>query len=976
MNVGEEPLATSWDAVAAAVATADPETAADLLHRLDPRAPWRPGPRGAHSPYTPSDPTPRASLGHGRHAPSGHGRYDGPFDGAYDGPFDGAQVPWDRGSHVAHQAAVTSRSQRYGRFAGEVRSRGRAEEPGDAVLLWMLGPGLAGRTAEWRAEFATLAALKLAPGPRRRGGPGQGVRTVLALLRHTGVTPPEHDPLVVAWAACTPDAAGLRADPLLDHLVPRMFDAEGVGALLRDERADPPRPRSWLAALHELAGDGRIGRDLLLDGCLRRFLRGGQPADLRFFVRLHELLQPTDDEVSRRRRAYLGLLPAAPGAVAEPVLRHVRRLGDLEAGDVTEAVRALLLRPERKLQTAGVTWLDEAAAGDPAAGLDALAPALGCAFGSESTDVQGRAVRVAVKHAKRFTAEGARAIREAMAVLPQELAETLAAVFGPDAADGPGDLDGFTPVSLPAPVEAGAFPAPVRAAYELGPCPRDDWQGAERWLAGVVHLYGHAREALTTRLTEHRPPPPGPWLDIGHWAQAIARLVTGTVVPSAADGSSPVGDERLPGLGDVPGPHLFLLRRWAEVHDALAAGTLPPYLLAEPTEGSGLLDPEMLVERLSGYERAGVEALPADLQQALLRLPRDIPPHAAAQAARLASEAGRVAARWMNGERPEPIAELIWSCRVLGGPDTATPVPGTNILPPAPPAPGVHVLPPGSPVGGDAGHSGGGGFPAGDGGERSGEAAAGESGPWQEGWACCAADTGPVLDRAHELSARLRPAGPTGLEFVDGLFSGSVAHRLRDHGGYLGWWPHLMPSDREAVAAHCVPHLMERWRRVRMETAQAQALAAAGGPPGEALALVVAYLVADRARGTAEERARPVVELAARGELDAERVGRRLALLIQRTELKPGPAFETLEAAAAFGAQREVWRIVTAFLPGFLPAPGERSHTRHTQGLVFALRAARWAGARGAVPCVAEIAQRKASNNFVREARRLHTYLT
>ncbi|WP_345401906.1 hypothetical protein [Nonomuraea salmonea] len=369
------------------------------------------------------------------------------------------------------------------------------------------------------------------PGARRSGGPSSppwprssslqgragaavlgrgGVRTVLALLRHTGVTPPEHDPLVVAWAACTPDAAGLRADPLLDHLVPRMFDAEGVGALLRDERADPPRPRSWLAALHELAGDGRIGRDLLLDGCLRRFLRGGQPADLRFFVRLHELLQPTDDEVSRRRRAYLGLLPAAPGAVAEPVLRHVRRLGDLEAGDVTEAVRALLLRPERKLQTAGVTWLDEAAAGDPAAGLDALAPALGCAFGSESTDVQGRAVRVAVKHAKRFTAEGARAIREAMAVLPQELAETLAAVFGPDAADGPGDLDGFTPVSLPAPVEAGAFPAPVRAAYELGPCPRDDWQGAERWLAGVVHLYGHAREALTTRLTEHRPPPPGP----------------------------------------------------------------------------------------------------------------------------------------------------------------------------------------------------------------------------------------------------------------------------------------------------------------------------------------------------------------------------------------------------------------------------------------------------------------------------------
>lgn len=105
-------------------------------------------------------------------------------------------------------------------------------------------------------------------------------------------------------------------------------------------------------------------------------------------------------------------------------------------------------------------------------------------------------------------------------------------------------------------------------------------------------------------------------------------------------------------------------------------------------------------------------------------------------------------------------------------------------------------------------------------------------------------------------------------------------------------------------------------------------------------------------------------------------MGRQLALLVRRTDLKPGPVFETLESAAALGAQREVWRVMTGFLSVYLPGPGERTHTRHTQGLVFALRAARWAEARGAVACVAEIAKRRASNNFVREARRLHTYLT
>ncbi|MGP4098478.1 hypothetical protein [Nonomuraea sp. KM90] len=86
--------------------------------------------------------------------------------------------------------------------------------------------------------------------------------------------------------------------------------------------------------------------------------------------------------------------------------------------------------------------------------------------------------------------------------------------------------------------------------------------------------------------------------------------------------------------------------------------------------------------------------------------------------------------------------------------------------------------------------------------------------------------------------------------------------------------------------------------------------------------------------------------------------------------------FETLESAAALGAHREVWRVMTGFLAVFLPGPGERPHTRHTQGLVFALRAARWAEARGVPACVAEVAERRASNNFVREARRLHTYLT
>ncbi|UBU17161.1 DUF6493 family protein [Nonomuraea gerenzanensis] len=798
---------------------------------------------------------------------------------------------------------------------------------------------LSARPAAWQAGFAARATLKLRTAPRRRGARDPMAGLVLAMLRRSGATPPQHDPLVVAWAAGTPIAAELREDPLLDHLLPRLFEAEGVGALLRDERADPPVPRSWLAALRKLQDEGRIGRDALLDGCLRRFLRGGQAADLRFFVRLHELLDPTYDEVSKRRRDYLRLLPVAPGAVAEPALRHLRRLEDLDPGEVTEAVLALLSRGERKLLTAGLTWLDEIAR-DPGAELGAPAAALGYAFACESADVQGRAVRLAVKHAKRFGEGGARAVREAATVLPQELRETLASVFGGEAGEDPRDPEGFVPVPLPAVVPAAAFPAPVVAAGDLEGLPDGGrWEAAELWLAGVVRLYGSDRRGLAARLAELWPgvaPPAGPWQAVWHWAWEIARLVTarqgGEEVsarlvmtgPGGERTSSrlvtvPMGGERafarLPEPGDVPGPHLFLLRRWAEVCGAIGAGTLPPYLLAEPTSMTGHLDAGVLVERLAGYERAGIEALPADLRQALLRLPRATAPEVVARAGLLTSAAGRAAARWMGGDRPEPVAEIAWWYY----PPAGTPGCGDRQV-----------------YREDREHAG----------------------------------TGAVL---YELVAHLHLTPHHG----DDLPGGPVEHRLKEHDGYLRWWPYLMPSDREAVAAHLVPHLTERWQRARAEPAQASALARADGPMGEAGALVLAYFAADRAWcADPEERARPLVELAARGELPAEEVGRQLALLVRRTDLKPGPVFETLESAATMGAHQEMWRIMTGFLAGFLPGPGERSHTRHAQGLTFALRAARWAGARGAVPCVAEIAQRRASNNFVREARRLHTYLT
>ncbi|MDP9862099.1 MULTISPECIES: DUF6493 family protein [Streptosporangium] len=282
------------------------------------------------------------------------------------------------------------------------------------------------RDPQWQADLATRLALRV----RDRRSPGAPL--VLDLLRRTGVTPPQHDPLVVAWVSTRPSARGLRKDPLRDALLPRIFEAQGVGRALREERSDPLSAYSWLGALAVLAGEGTVRRELLLDGCVNRFLRGGDVHDLRFFARLHEVLDPTHVEVESRARDYLHLLPAAPGPVAELSLRHLRRLDHIDPDDAAEALEGLLFRAERGLVRAGLTWLDQIVRRAPERA-DGLAPALASALGHEAYAVQERAVRLAVKHARHLSPPGAEPLRAALAVLPPDLGRRLAEAVGGEA---------------------------------------------------------------------------------------------------------------------------------------------------------------------------------------------------------------------------------------------------------------------------------------------------------------------------------------------------------------------------------------------------------------------------------------------------------------------------------------------------------------------------------------------------------------
>ncbi|MFF3442538.1 DUF6493 family protein [Streptosporangium sp. NPDC002721] len=540
-----------------------------------------------------------------------------------------------------------------------------------AVASWLTRRGLVGadrrigdtqrlldlvgtRPHTWQADLAARLAGRLR-------GRDPSYELAAALIHRTGVEPPADDGFVVGWVSAAPGhgrvADVLAADPLLDALLPRIFDAQGVGEALQWD-GDPTSDRTWLGGLRTLAAEGRVDRAMLLDGCVGRFLRGGTALELRFFVRLHRALEPTRAELTSRARDYLRLLPSAPGTVAELALGHVRELPGVSPGDFAEAVEALMYRPEKKLVRAGLSWLDRSVRLSPEhAG--AAAGALTTAFAHDASDVQERAVRLAVRHAAHLDPEP---LREAAASLPTDLRADLRAGLG--VAERPGEEE--EPVLLVAPrLPVVELPPPVTTVAELGaefarlaadPYSRLGWLETERLTAGLVELTHRDREAVRAALSAV---PVREWgwsenADPLAWLWAAMRAVAFPSRPSSAP--------RFPGPGHVSVPHALTLRRMAELVTAARADALPPVLLATPTSAGGHVDPAELLARLERLEAVGVDPPDADLQQALLRIPRRVDAEVAARAARLTTPAGRLVARWMAGEGlADPVVTVRYS---------------------------------------------------------------------------------------------------------------------------------------------------------------------------------------------------------------------------------------------------------------------------------------------------------------------------
>ncbi|QCB20682.1 hypothetical protein E5N77_01625 [Streptomyces sp. SS52] len=142
-------------------------------------------------------------------------------------------------------------------------------------------------------------------------------------------------------------------------------------------------------------------RTALAEKLLTRLLRDGAPKTVTPVMTFLRALALTPAEQAPFLRDHVALLDLSSpvAAYGQEVLRELDEAGLLEEDVLSEACERVLLRPEKKLVRAQLSWLDRVARREPArAGRISVCAAL--AFGHPDVSVQERALTLVARHLK------------------------------------------------------------------------------------------------------------------------------------------------------------------------------------------------------------------------------------------------------------------------------------------------------------------------------------------------------------------------------------------------------------------------------------------------------------------------------------------------------------------------------------------------------------------------------------------------
>ncbi|MEU8617645.1 DUF6493 family protein [Streptomyces sp. NPDC048623] len=518
---------------------------------------------------------------------------------------------------------------------------------------------LADRDPAWLADVAGRLA-------ERPGFADDEYRLVHTLVVRSGCPVPTTESYLRGWTRTATDhrlVERLREDPQTPVLLPHVLALTETPDRLTWS-VGPEAPTHWPTALKTLADEGVVDRAVLVDGCVSRLLRGGRARDLRFPLTLLQELGTTDEERRARIPDWLGMAADGPSPVAghaQEILAELALDGGLTVTELAEMSGSVLFRSEKKLVRAQLTLLGKVLRREPGAAAELL-PVVTDAFGHEDTALQERALALVGRHLKHVD-EGVRGeLAGAAELLSPVHRQAAAELFGVTAvADDVPYVEVLPPVPERRPVAPPAetvaelvedLVSQERRPYDVAP------EEFERALDGLVRHAHRDREALRAAVREA--------FAGSYWLEAGSRLGDGTrgVTDMLA---TVVGTARVTRTDAGQRPacahealNQVLQSRVREAAWQLAQGKRVPFLLAAPTLHTGAIDAPVLVERLREYRDTGVEPLPMDLAQALLRVRKGDPAAAgaAAEAAALGTRAGERLAEWLTADHS--LAPGVW----------------------------------------------------------------------------------------------------------------------------------------------------------------------------------------------------------------------------------------------------------------------------------------------------------------------------
>lgn len=800
----------------------------------------------------------------------------------------------------------------------------RWSQSSPALLIHILGD----RDTAWLADVTH----RLAGRPASSSVPYE---LMAGLVRLSGCPVPTTDAYVRGWVEHIGNLRQLgntlldrlRKDPHLAELVDALFETEDIGSPL--EWTSGEGSNSWVDALARLTTEGVLDRKRTVDACVARLLRGGTTLDNRVFLRVLTALALTREEERERIADWLALASDAVSMVAshaQSVLGSLALDGELTSRRLVEMSDAVLFRPEKKLVRAQLVLLGKVLARDASAAVEVL-PALAQAFGHEDADVQERALKLVERHLKKVDSPE---VRAELAAAADQLIPTLRtrAVETLGAAPTTAASTVYEEMLPPAPEAARLAPAPesaVELAEEVGVllATEGDVAAFERALDGLVRHAYRGRDALLEAL--------GPVVARRWWASDgpghVRRPDDHFSRTHHAYGSAAYAlDLLLATLQDKV--------RTATLHEGMRHGhrgrecghsALTRAFGARVWEVAYRLRAEPLPFLLSTPSWSTGLLEPDELVDRLdayRRLGARVSAADFAQALLRVRREDRVAAT-AAAERAEALGttEGARLARWLTSESPALPLSRRRTS-------GARVV----------------------------------------------LELGELLDLQEDFPAEFRALGKPVTAYGDHWYCYHWSQEMQRH------WLAILPERRELVAARLVRDVSAvALDDTRGAAAVLPLLAESEGLAGQATHLCLAYGLGARHPEDRLAAVDALLVLAARGQLDVDRLGADLGELVRSGAVKPSRLAESVRTGAATGANATIWgflrHTLTALLAD-LEGDAKPAHARALGDLLaVAAECAERSGARGELPYLAQTAARSGSSRLVVQARRLRSAL-